>query len=193
MARWSTSRTLAPPPRFICTIGPEGNLRLPRAGDFLTEVSLPKATGFYRQRTSRGVPFRGLAVLQGHNELAFPSIWMPHGLPPVPPPVNADLAFLRKIKQGLAGIYDKFQCPPPGDLGFNVCLCRDTWDHCAEILSLWQAVSMGHESSAWRLSSPDDCDPGTFSNGSRKLPGKRKHGQNGHENVGRDGRPCRTV
>jgi hypothetical protein len=38
-------------------------------------VFLPKATGFYQQRTSRGVPFRGMAVLQGHDVLAFPYLW----------------------------------------------------------------------------------------------------------------------
>ena len=321
---------IGPAAPFHLTLGPEGNVRLLRAGDFLTEVSLPKATGFYRQRTSRGVPFRGMAVLQGHDVLAFPylwpcefakagqackfchcgnytqhqttvgvpedvvftpqdvaeaveyavnvehcasyiqltggstlqnagecgrildilqaiddvagftnipgeiivyttppavakeivslfaagadriacdieiwneelfrqicpgksqwtgrqraldallhiahvhgpnkacstfvvglepaedflagaeylarngiapipSIWMPHGLPPVPSPVKADLAFFRKIKRGLAEIYDKYQCQPPGELGFNVCLCRDTWNHRAEILAL---------------------------------------------------------
>jgi hypothetical protein len=321
---------LGPTAPFHLTLGREGNLCLLWGGDFLAEVSLPKATAFYRQRTSRGVPFRGLAVLQGHDVLAFPylwpcefakaghackfchcgnytqrqttvgvpedivftpqdvaeavdyavnvehcarciqltggstlqsggecarildilraidgvagmanipgeiivyttppavaeeidslfaagadriacdieiwneelfrricpgksrwtgrqraldvllhvarthgpgkacstfvvglepaedflagaeylarngivpipSIWMPHGLPPVPSPVKADLAFFRKIKRGLAGIYDRYQCAPPGELGFNVCLCRDTWNHRAEILSL---------------------------------------------------------
>ena len=321
---------LGPAAPFQLTLGPEKALHLLRAGEFVTEVSLPKATGFYRQRTSRSVPFRGLAVLQGHDVLAFPylwpcefakagqackfchcgnytqgqtpvgvgedvaftpqdvaeavdyavnvehcaryiqltggstlqtdgecsrivdilraidaaaglanipgeiivyttppavaeeidalfaagadriacdieiwneelfrqicpgkaqwtgrqraldallhiarrhgpgkacstfvvglepaedflagaeylasngivpipSIWMPHGLPPVPSPVKADLAFFGKIKRGLAEIYDKYQCPPPGELGFNVCLCRDTWNHRGEILSL---------------------------------------------------------
>ncbi len=45
----------------------------------------------------------------------------------------AYLAFFRKIKRGLAEIYDKYQCPPPGELRFNVCLCWDTWNHRAEI------------------------------------------------------------
>ena len=320
---------LGPTAPFHLTLGCEGNLRLLRGGDFLAEVSLPKATAFYQQRTSRGVPFRGLAVLQGHDVLAFPylwpcefakagqackfchcgnytqhqtavgvsedyvftpqdvaetvdyavnvehcaryiqltggstlqsagecarildflqaidgmagmanipgevivyttppavpgeidslfaagadriacdieiwnealfreicpgksqwtgrqraldtllhiarthgpnkacstfvvglepaenflagaeylahngivpipSIWMPNGLPPVPSPVKADLTFFRTIKHGLAEIYDKYRCKPPGDLGFNVCLCRDTWNHRREILA----------------------------------------------------------
>ena len=334
---------IGPAAPFHLTLGLAGELCLLRAGDFLTEVSLPKATGFYQRRTSRGVPFRGLAVLQGHDVLAFPylwpcefakagracmfchcgnytqrqttigvpenvvftpqdvaeavdyavnvepcvrylqltggstlqsggecsqirdilqaiddvvgianipgeiivyttppadplrgcpaeeidslfaagadriacdieiwneelfrricpgkaqwtgrqraldallhiarrhgphkacstfvvglepaedflagaeylasngivpipSIWMPHGLPPVPSPVKADLAFFRKIKRGLAEIYDKYQCPPPGDLGFNVCLCRDTWNHRAEILAITRGRPQG--------------------------------------------------
>ena len=64
----------------------------------------------------------GAEYLASNGIVPIPSIWMPHGLPPVPSPVKADLAFFRKIKRGLAEIYDKYQCPPPGDLGFNVCL-----------------------------------------------------------------------
>ena len=64
----------------------------------------------------------GAEYLARNGIVPIPSIWMPHGLPPVPSPVKADLAFFRAIKRGLAEIYDKYQCPPPGDLGFNVCL-----------------------------------------------------------------------
>ena len=66
---------LGPAAPFHLTVGPTGSLCLLRGGEFLTEVSLPKTTSFYRQRTSRGVPFRGLAVLQGHDVLAFPYLW----------------------------------------------------------------------------------------------------------------------
>jgi PadR family transcriptional regulator, regulatory protein PadR len=77
----------------------------------------------------------GAEFLARNGIVPIPSIWMPHGLPPVPSPVRADLAFFRKVARGLAEIYDKYDCPPPGELGFNVCLCRDTWNHRAAILS----------------------------------------------------------
>jgi hypothetical protein len=73
--------------------------------------------------------------LAGHGIVPIPSIWMPFGLPPVDVPVKADLNFFRTVKSGLAKIYAKYQCQPPGDLGFNVCLCRDTWNHCMEIVA----------------------------------------------------------
>jgi hypothetical protein len=75
----------------------------------------------------------GAEFLARHGIVPIPSIWMPFGL--APSPVQADLAFFRVIKCGLAEIYDKYQCAPPGALGFNVCLCRDTWNHRAEILA----------------------------------------------------------
>jgi len=78
----------------------------------------------------------GAEYLAQNGVAPIPSIWMPHGLPPVPSPITPDLAFFRKIKRGLAEIYDKYQCPPPGELGFNVCLCRDTWNHRVEILAM---------------------------------------------------------
>lgn len=65
----------------------------------------------------------------------IPSIWMPHGLPPVESRVTADLEFFRTVKRGLAGIYHKYQCEPPGECGYNVCLCRDTWKYQVELVS----------------------------------------------------------
>jgi hypothetical protein len=61
---------------------------------------------------------------------------MPHGLPPLPSAVKVDPSFVRKIKRGLAEIYEKYRCEPPGVAGFNVCLCRDTWNSRAELLAL---------------------------------------------------------
>jgi hypothetical protein len=66
----------------------------------------------------------------------IPSIWMPHGLPPVESPVTADLEFFRTVKRGLAAVYQKYQCEPPGECGYNVCLCRDTWKHRVELAAL---------------------------------------------------------
>jgi len=66
----------------------------------------------------------------------IPSIWMPHGLPAVESPVTPDLEFFRTVKRGLAGIYHKYQCEPPGACGYNVCLCRDTWKHRVELVAI---------------------------------------------------------
>jgi hypothetical protein len=98
---------------FELALGAEGAPRLRHRGNFVADVSFPPATSFYRQRTSRGVPFLG----------------MPHGLPPVESTVTPDLEFFRTVKRGLAEIYHKHQCEPPGGDGYNVCLCRDTWKH----------------------------------------------------------------
>ena len=78
----------------------------------------------------------GAEYLASNGIAPIPSIWMPHGLPSIPGTVTADLDFFRKIKKGLAEIYSKYQCPPPGELGFNVCLCRDTWNHQDDLLDV---------------------------------------------------------
>jgi len=66
----------------------------------------------------------------------IPSIWMPHGLPPVESAVTPDLEFFRTVKRGLAAIYYKYQCEPPGECGYNVCLCRDTWKNRVELAAI---------------------------------------------------------
>lgn len=72
--------------------------------------------------------------LASRGIVPIPSIWMGFGLPALadhPPP---GLEFYRKVKVGLANIYEKYGCEPPGTAGYNVCLCRDTWRHRREIL-----------------------------------------------------------
>ncbi|NLX99106.1 MAG: hypothetical protein GXY83_23450 [Rhodopirellula sp.] len=78
----------------------------------------------------------GADYLAANGIVPIPSIWMPHGLPAVPSPVVPDLTFFRTVKKGLAEIYDKYQCEPPGRCGYNVCLCRDTWKHRAELVAI---------------------------------------------------------
>jgi hypothetical protein len=76
----------------------------------------------------------GAEYLASHGVVPVPSIWMPHGLPVAGRPTAPDLDYYRKVKKGLAEIYYKYQCEPPGDTGFNVCLCRDTWNHRSELV-----------------------------------------------------------
>ena len=43
--------------------------------NFVTEVSFPEKTSFYDQKTSGGIPFGSLAVVQGWDMLAFSCMW----------------------------------------------------------------------------------------------------------------------
>ena len=78
----------------------------------------------------------GAEYLASRGVVPIPSIWMPHGLPVPPGLAPPELPFYRKVKAGLAGVYSKYGCEPPGDAGFNVCLCRDTWNHRSELVSI---------------------------------------------------------
>ena len=60
------------------------------------------------------------------------SIWLPHGRPVEGKTEAPGLDYYRRVLDGLAEIYDTHGCEPPGKTGFNVCLCRDTWNHRAE-------------------------------------------------------------
>jgi len=64
----------------------------------------------------------------------IPSIWTPHGLPAAGTLAAPDLEYYRQVKIGLARIYDTYATEPPGAAGYNVCLCRDIWNHKAEII-----------------------------------------------------------
>jgi hypothetical protein len=57
------------------------------------------------------------------------SIWIPHGKPVLGKTKAPGLDFYRRLKENLADIYIKYNCEPPGNEGFNVCLCRDVWNH----------------------------------------------------------------
>ena len=45
------------------------------------------------------------------------------------------LEYYRHVPDGIAEIFDKYKIVPPGGTGYNVCLCRDPWNCCNEILS----------------------------------------------------------
>jgi hypothetical protein len=78
----------------------------------------------------------GAEYLASNGIVPVPSIWMPHGLAIPDELAPPDLDFYRTIKTGLAKIYSRHGCEPPGDAGFNVCLCRDTWNHRSELVQL---------------------------------------------------------
>jgi len=78
----------------------------------------------------------GADYLARRGIVPVPSIWMPHGLPVATELAPPALEFYRQMKKGLARIYSTYGCEPPGGAGFNVCLCRDTWTHRHELVSL---------------------------------------------------------
>jgi DNA-binding PadR family transcriptional regulator len=76
----------------------------------------------------------GAEYLAAQGVVPLASVLMPHGLPEIPGVVKADLGFFRTVKRGLAAIYEKYQCEPPGEGGTNVSISRDVWNHRGEIL-----------------------------------------------------------
>ena len=53
----------------------EGRPILTSNGQEVTEVVLPEKTRFYSQKTSGGIPFGQMAIIQGLDMLAFPYLW----------------------------------------------------------------------------------------------------------------------
>lgn len=76
----------------------------------------------------------GAEYLASHGIVPLPSPWMPHGVAAPNKPATPDLDYYRRLRRGVATIYENYGCEPPGDTGFNVCLGRDTWNHRAELL-----------------------------------------------------------
>jgi hypothetical protein len=60
---------------FCLGIAPNGNASLSYEGTPVSDVFFPPQTDFYRQHTSAGRPFLGMAVLQGLDVLSFPYLW----------------------------------------------------------------------------------------------------------------------
>ena len=76
----------------------------------------------------------GAEYLASKGIVAIASIWIPFGRPVMGKMQAPGMDFYRKVKEGLADIYLKYGIEPPGGVGFNVCLCRDTWNHRSEIV-----------------------------------------------------------
>jgi hypothetical protein len=75
----------------------------------------------------------GAKYLAERGIVPIASIWIPFGRPVMGKMEAPGLDYYRKIKEGLAVIYEKYHIEPPGSLGLNVCLCRDAWNHRSEI------------------------------------------------------------
>lgn len=74
----------------------------------------------------------GARHLAERGVVPIASVWLPHGKPVDGKSEAPGLDFYRRVLDGLTEIYDKYGCEPPGTAGFNVCLCRDAWNHRAE-------------------------------------------------------------
>ncbi len=66
---------LGPRMPFTMDLDEQGNAYIAHEEEFLTQVTFPSKTEFYEQRTSAGMPFAHLAVLQGLDVLSFPYLW----------------------------------------------------------------------------------------------------------------------
>jgi hypothetical protein len=60
---------------FSLACNSAGKPCLTHRGHPVTPVDFPPATRFYEQQTSRGFPFRMMAVLQGLDVVSFPYLW----------------------------------------------------------------------------------------------------------------------
>lgn len=76
----------------------------------------------------------GATYLAERGIVPIASIWIPFGRPVMGKTEAPNLDYYRRVKEGLAGIYEKYDIEPPGSVGLNVCLCRDTWRYQSEIL-----------------------------------------------------------
>ena len=60
---------------FDLKVSDSGKAVLSYDGTKVTDVSFPKRSHFYEQKTSSGLPFLGNAVLQGVDTLAYQYLW----------------------------------------------------------------------------------------------------------------------
>ena len=76
----------------------------------------------------------GAEYLAQRGIVPIVSIWMPHGRPVLGKTAAPGLDYYRQVRDRIAELYVRYDIEPPGGAGFNVCLCRDTWNHRTEIL-----------------------------------------------------------
>jgi len=76
----------------------------------------------------------GAEFLARHGVVPIPTVWHRHGTPDPGRSVTPGLEYFRKLRRGIAAIYQKYQVEPFGDIGFNVNISRDIWNHREAIL-----------------------------------------------------------
>ncbi len=75
----------------------------------------------------------GAEYLAQRGIVPIASLWIPFGRPVMGRREAPGLDYYRRVKEGLAAIYERHHIEPPGSVGLNVCLCRDAWNHRSEI------------------------------------------------------------
>lgn len=77
----------------------------------------------------------GAELLARDGVVPLASLWIPFGKPVMGTQKTPDLNYYRKIKQGLAVIYEKYGIVPPGDTALNSHIDRDVWRHKEELIN----------------------------------------------------------
>ncbi|MGO8745692.1 MAG: radical SAM protein [Thermoguttaceae bacterium] len=76
----------------------------------------------------------GAEHLASHGVVPIPTVWHRHGTPDTGKCVTPGLEYFRKLRKGMAAIYQKYAVEPFGDIGYNVNISRDIWNHREAIL-----------------------------------------------------------
>lgn len=83
----------------------------------------------------------GAEYLAARGIVPIASVWIPFGRPVrgsmQPPPLD----YYRRIRDGFARLYQKYQLEPPGGTGLNVCMCRDIYLSTCNSLQSGQVLS----------------------------------------------------
>ena len=72
-------------------------------------------------------------ALASEGIVPIASLWLPFGRPVQGRMQTPGLDYYRRVKEGLARIYETYGVVPPGSNGLNVCLCRDVWNHLVDL------------------------------------------------------------
>jgi hypothetical protein len=78
---------------------------------------------------------KGAEYLAIEGIVTIASLWIPFGRPVMGKSRAPGLEYYRRVKEGLADMYEKYGIKPPGGAGFNVDIDKDIWNHRSEILS----------------------------------------------------------
>jgi hypothetical protein len=78
---------------------------------------------------------QGAEALARDGIVAMASLWIPFGRPVMGSAKAPGLDYYRRVKQGLAEIYQRYGIVPPGGAGFNVDIDKDIWQYREEVLS----------------------------------------------------------
>lgn len=79
--------------------------------------------------------FEGLEYLCSRGIVPLLDVWQVGDRPILGKTEAPGLDYYRAVRRKVAQLYDTYNCEPPGRAGFSRCLCRDTWNHRAEIMA----------------------------------------------------------